>query len=152
MRKILLFILLFPSACCFTLFAQPCREPGSLIAVRTNRLKGHDYVIFQFKKETASSSWMPEFSWVKPPFRSSPDDAPLSVKGCRFLRIHFRGVIWTCTINQSGMRKRWLIQDIKKSEQFEGDIEYIIGLKCASKKYKTYDYSNQSFYYRIIRF
>lgn len=111
-------------------FAQEkCTEENSVKRVSKSRSGNFEYVTFDVGADA------PEYSVTnaKRPFQMYGDEKILRIKGNFFKSIVFRGVYWTCVIGQNLKAATSQIMDVKNIEQFEGQVEYIIGYRAKSK-------------------
>jgi|GEM_PF-4083176 len=109
--------------------ATSCNGPNSLVRVSNSSIGGFEYVTFKFKTPDA-----PQFftTNVMPPFVEDPSDLPIHVNGGHWTKIQFRGVDVFCSIPQYFSLPRPAVKDIKKTEQFEGQISFVIGRSAVS--------------------
>ena len=114
--------------------AANCNGPNSLVRVSNSSIGGFEYVTFKFKTPNP-----PQFftTNVMPPFVEDPSDLPIHVNGGHWTEIQFRGVDVYCSIPQYFSLPRPAIKDIKKTEQFEGQISFVIGRSMASHYIST---------------
>ena len=69
---------------------------------------------------------------AKPPFQEYGSEKRLRIAGPYYKSIVFRGINWECTIGESFTAKTTNIKAVKSVEQFEGQVEYIIGYNSRS--------------------
>ncbi len=102
---------------------QKCTEDGSIKRVTKSTSGKYETVTF----EVLSAS--PDFkvSNATPPFSEYGSEKRLRIKGKYFKSIVLRGINWTCKIGESFSAKTSNIAAVKSVEQFEGQVEYIIG-------------------------
>jgi len=62
----------------------------------------------------------------------------LRIKGNFFKSIVFRDVAWMCEIAENFSAPTSTIMAVKKIEQFEGQVEYVIGYRTRSKFVSSY--------------
>jgi hypothetical protein len=118
--------------------AAPCTEANSIAKVRNRAPAGpYEYVIFDFIKPPN----LPNIAvtTVHPPFGGEAGD-PVIIAGKKFKQVQFHIVVWTCSIKESFNLPRTAIKGIKSTEQFEGYISYVIGIRKASKFAGSYSY------------
>jgi hypothetical protein len=130
--------------------AAPCTEANSIAKIRNRAPAGpYEYVIFDFVKPPN----LPNFTvtTVHPPFTEDPSGNPVTIAGKKFKRVQFQGVVWTCSIKESFNLPRTAIKGIKSTEQFEGYISYVIGIRKASKFDGSYSYSAGSVTKIVVR-
>jgi hypothetical protein len=109
--------------------AASCNGPNSLVRVSNSSIGGFEYVNFKFKTPDALQFFTTN---VMPPFVEDPSDLPIHVNGGHWTKIQFRGVDVFCSIPQYFSLPRPAIKDIKKTEQFEGQISFVIGRSATS--------------------
>lgn len=71
----------------------------------------------------------PDFkvSNAKPPFQEYGSEQRVRIVGPYYKSIVLRGINWECTIGEKFAAKTSNIKAVKSIEQFEGQVEYIIG-------------------------
>ena len=113
----------------FVLAQEKCTEENSIKRVSKSRAGNFEYVTFDVGADA------PEYSVknAKRPFQRYAEEKYLRIKGNYFKSIVFRGVYWTCEIGQSLRAATSQVMDVKNIEQFEGQVEYIIGYRTKSK-------------------
>ena len=109
--------------------AQRCSEPGVIKSVTKARSAGFETITF----EVLSKDPKFEVKNAKPPFSMYASEKPLRIKGSAFKSIVFREVNWTCKIRENLSAATATITAVKNIEQFEGQVEYIIGYSARSK-------------------
>src|SRR5438128_625311 len=104
--KIILFtfltVLLFTET-----FSQKCNEPNSLVSVSKRRSGRTEYVIFNLKNPATTS---PAVSTVSPPFKEDPTDKKLTISGCKYKKVKFENIVWTCTVSNQLTSPTYLIK------------------------------------------
>ncbi len=111
-------------------FAQgKCTEPGSIKRVTKTRSGNFEYVTF----EVLSAGPTYEVKNAKRPFQMYGDEKILRIKGNFFKSIVFRDVYWMCEIAENFSAATSNIMAVKMIEQFEGQVEYIIGYRTRAK-------------------
>lgn len=106
-----------------------CSEPGSILRVTKSRAGRFELVTFEVKANDPNY----EVTNAKPPFQMYGDEKILRIKGKAFKSIVFRGINWTCNIRENFRAATTTIMAVKNIEQFEGQVEYIIGYSNKSK-------------------
>lgn len=129
--------------------AQACNKPNSLVSVTKRRSGRTEYVIFNLKKPTNSSAVV---SSAKPPFFEDGSGKKLTIKGCRFKSVKFENIEWTCSISNSFSRYTYLVNQVKKTGQFEGLVEYVIGYRCNTRSVVSYSYDAGVYRKCVVRF
>ena len=102
---------------------QKCTEVGSIKRVTKSAAGKYETVTF----EVLSGSPDYKVSNTKPPFSEYGSEKPLRIKGKYFKSIVLKGINWTCKIGESFSAKTSNIAAVNSVEQFEGQVEYIIG-------------------------
>jgi hypothetical protein len=106
-----------------------CSEPGSILRVTKSRAGNFEYVTFEVKANDPNYS----VKNARPPFQNYGDDHVIHIKGKAYKSVVFREVNWTCKIRENFRAATTAIQGVKLIEQFEGQVEYIIGYSNKSK-------------------
>lgn len=105
-----------------------CSEAGSIRRVAKSAAGNFETVTFDvlIKK--------PDYtvSTDKPPFQEYGSEKRLRIAGPYYKSIVFRGINWECTIGESFGAKTSNIKAVKSIEQFEGQVEYVIGYRSHS--------------------
>jgi len=103
--------------------AQKCHEDGTIKRVSKAANGALETVTFEvlIKK--------PDFKVTnaRPPFSQYGSEERLRIKGSSFKSIVFRGINWECQIAEDLKAPTSNIKAVKSIEQFEGQVEYIIG-------------------------
>ena len=112
-------------------FAAPCTDPHSIKSVRNSSPPGHfEYVVFKVN----GSPFLPFVaSPGTPPFLADGSGLPIAVAGSKFENIRFTGVVWTCEIAEHFALPKTAIKDVKKLGQFEGVVEFVVGIRSRSR-------------------
>ena len=111
-----------------------CTEPGSIMRVTKSRKGNFEYVTFELKANDPNYS----VKNTKPPFQMYGDEKILKIKGKAFKSVVFRGVAWMCKIRENFSAKTTTIMAVKNIEQFEGQVEYVVGYSAKSKFVSSY--------------
>ncbi len=119
----------------FTL-AQNCTEPGSIMRVTKSRSGNFELVTFELKANDPNY----EVKNAKPPFQQYGSERILRIKGKVFKSIVFRDVAWQCKIRENFSAATSTVMGIKNVEQFEGQVEYVIGYSAKAKFVSSYAY------------
>lgn len=126
MKKLLSGLILF---CCFLpgrqAVAQNCSEPNSLLSITRQNVTGYTKIIFTFKKPLASDFTASAVTTTLSTY-TGEDGVAHSISGCKFKKIKFDHVVWTCT-TPNLVAKDSRIKAVKCTEQFEGIITYVVG-------------------------
>ena len=104
--------------------AEPCTENGSLKRVTNTRDSKFDYVTFEIQRPAKPRY---EVTDETGPFTEGDSGEPVAVTGDKFKQITFRSIPWGCTIVEKFSLPGGAIVDIKKTDQLEGFITYVIG-------------------------
>ena len=124
MKKAISFLLLL-HACCFAV-AQTCNQPGALLTARTAISGDAEYVVFTFVNPHKPKG---ELNLTKGPFTQTPLNNTIPVKGEKLYKISFGNSPVHCDTKlylESGHKK---IADVKRLQNAEGIISYVIGLE-----------------------
>jgi hypothetical protein len=113
-----------------------CSEPGSIKRVTKSRSGNFELVTF----EVIANDPNYEVKDAKPPFYDYSGEKKLRIKGNVFKSIVLRGINWTCRIRENFSAPTSTIMGIKNVEQFEGQVEYVIGYRDKSKFVSSYVY------------
>jgi hypothetical protein len=126
-------------------FAATCNTPNSIVSYRNFSSGGFEFVEFKFKKPAT-----PDFtvSAASPPFSNTADQV-IPVAGSLHTKIVFRGVDWMCTVQRFITTPKPAIKAVKLIEQFEGQLEFVIGRSAASHYYSTRSISAGA--YQLVR-
>jgi len=106
--------------------AEPCTEKGSLRRVTNTRAGKFDYVTFEIQRPATPRY---EVTDENGPFTAGDTDEPVAVTGDKFKQISFRSIPWGCVIAENFTLPAGAIVDLKKTDQFEGYITYVIGYR-----------------------
>lgn len=151
MRKIMLFGFTAIAVSLFAadIAAQFCSEPGSIRRVRNTSIGNHEYVVFDVFMPPD-----PDYSTsaVSPPFAGGASGEPVTVRGGKFRKIRFDGVVWTCRIQELLTLPRSAVKDVENLEQFEGIIEYVVGYRGSARYITTYHYDVGSIRKVVMKF
>ena len=128
--------------------AQNCSQPNSLTSVTKRKSGRTEYIIFDLKRPTNVS---PTVQPAKPPFTEDPSGKTLTIKGCRYKKVRFNDLVWQCTISENFSNSTYLIQQVKKTGQFEGIIEYVIVYRCNTRSITSYSYNEGSLKKFVVR-
>lgn len=124
MKKAIVFLLMI-TGCSFAM-AQTCNQPGALLTARTAISGGAEYVVFTFVNPHKPKG---ELSLTKGPFTQTPLNNPIPVKGDKLYQISFGNSPVHCDTKlymEAGHKK---IADVKRLQNAEGIISYVIGLQ-----------------------
>jgi hypothetical protein len=113
-----------------------CSEPGSILRVTKSRSGNFELVTFELKANDPNY----EVKNAKPPFYDYSGDNKLRIKGKVFKSIVFRDVAWQCKIRENFSAATSTVMGIKNVEQFEGQVEYVIGYSAKAKFVSSYAY------------
>lgn len=106
-----------------------CNETGSIKSVTKSSSGNFELVTF----EVLSAKPTFKVSNSHPPFSMYGSEKPLRIKGNAFKSVVIRDVVWTCTIAENLSAKTSTITAVKNVEQFEGQVEYVVGYSTRSK-------------------
>jgi hypothetical protein len=149
MKKALLFLsVIFSLGFSEESFAQRCNQANSLVSVTKRKSGRTEYVIFTLKMPVTASTAV---SNVSPPFTQDPSGNPVTIAGCKYKKVRFTNIIWQCTIAENFSSSTYLIRQVKKTGQFEGIIEYVIGYRCNATSVVSYDYIEGAYKKFVVR-
>lgn len=136
--------------------AAPCTQNKSIVSVYTTSDASKEYVIFKVKRPSSSYVVPYTVNSVTGPFSDGASGNPIAVNGMAFKRIDFTSTFWMCSIHENlASLPRTTVIDVKKQEQFEGQIHYIVGYKNAPppKNYlSSYQYNAGTFKKVVMAF
>lgn len=100
-----------------------CTETGTIRSVSKASSGNFETVTFDVMIKD------PDFkvSKARPPFSQYGSEKRLRIRGNYHQSIVFRGINWECKIAEALSAKTSNIKAVKNIEQFEGQVEYIIG-------------------------
>ena len=113
---------------------QNCSEDGSIKRVTKSVSGNFELVTF----EVLSADPAYKVTNSRPPYSMYGSEKPLYIKGPFYKSIVFTGVNWTCKIRENLSASTKTITAVKSVEQFEGQVEYIIGYKTKGKFVSSY--------------
>jgi len=116
--------------------AQPCTDPGSILSVKNSVVGNYEYVTFRLKRPL-NSGYGHSVSTVTGPFTEEPSGNPVTITGPRYKRIRFKGISWMCEIGESLALPKTAIKGVKRLEQHEGIVVYVVGYRLASTYIST---------------
>lgn len=146
MKSVLILLSLFIS---MESFSQYCSEANSLVSVRKRKAGSTEYVIFNLKNPATTTS---EVTDATPPFTADGSGNTVNVTGCKFKRVKFSSITWTCQTRLNLSSSTSLIRQVKRLGQFEGQIEYIIGYRCNAQNIVSYSYDDGDLKKFVVRF
>ena len=113
---------------------QRCTEDGSIKRVTKSVSGNFELVTF----EVLSTDPAYKVTTAKVPFSEYGSEKPLHIKGPYYKSIVLTGINWTCKISEKLSAATTTITAVKSVEQFEGQVEYIIGYKTKGKFVSSY--------------
>lgn len=116
--------------------AQPCTDPGSILSVKNSSAGSYEYVTFRLQRPL-NAGYGYSVSTVTGPFTEEPSGNSVAIAGPKYKRIRFKGITWMCTIAESLALPKTAIKGIKRLEQHEGDVVYVVGYRFASTYIST---------------
>ena len=120
--------------------AAACGPANSIISVRNSSVGAFEYVTFKFRKPPTAPAYT--VSAVTPPFTEDPSGSPVTIAGSKFTQVAFRNVFWTCSIAEKLHLPKSAIKGVKKTEQFEGYVTYVIGRRASSHYISNYSFNS----------
>ena len=133
---------------CTEIFAQDCNEPNALLSVKKKKSGHTEYVIFTLENPVTATN---SVTVVTPPFIGDPSGQTIHISGCKFKKVSFKNIVWTCKVKEI-MGYTFLVKQVKSIGQFEGHIDYIIGYRCTAKSVIYYQYSVGNLTKLVVRF
>lgn len=120
-------------------YSQPCTAAGSILSVKNTTIGNFDFAVFTLKKPL-NTGYSYTVTTETGPFTEDPSGNPVPVTGPKFKQIKFQGIEWMCVIGETLTTPTTAIKDIKKIEQHEGYVTYIVGHRNASPFIAHYTY------------
>jgi hypothetical protein len=117
-------------------YSQACTDPSSILSVTNSSAGSLEYVTFRLKKPL-NSGYGYSVATVSGPFVEEPNDNPVTISGPKHKRIRFKGITWTCEIAENFSLPKTAIKAIKRLEQHEGIVVYVVGYRTASTYLST---------------
>jgi len=132
-------VLLLMISVCSIAAAQTCNQPGALLTVRTAISGDAEYVVFTFVNPHKPKG---ELNLTKGPFTQTPLNNPIPVKGEQLYRISFGNSPVHCDTKLYLEPRHKKITDVKRLQNAEGIISYVIGLEkdAAIAAHLVYNY------------
>jgi hypothetical protein len=112
-----------------------CNAAGSILSVKNTTSGKYEYVTFRVKKPLQANYGYSITTVSGSTFVEDPSGDTITVTGSRFKKIRFRGVYWTCQINEILSLPKFIIKDIKRIKQYEGIVEYVVGYRNPPAKF-----------------
>jgi len=131
--------------------AQPCADPGSILSVKNSSAGSYEYVTFKLKRPL-NSGYGYSVLTVTGPFTEEPSGNPATITGPKYKRIRFKGITWMCEIAENFSLPKTAIKAIKKLEQHEGIVVYVVGYRNASTYISTSSTNSGSIRRVIMKF
>jgi len=100
-----------------------CTEAGTIKSVTKASSGNFETVTF----DTLIREPDLKVSNARPPFSQYGSEKRLKIRGNYFKSIVLRGINWECKISEAFAAKTSNVKAVKSVEQFEGQVEYIIG-------------------------
>lgn len=107
----------------FAAAQKKCTEDGTIKRVTKASSGKYETVTFEMLIKDPTF----EVSTAKPPFSIYGSEKRLKIAGPYYKSIIIRGINWECTIGEDLKGRTSNIKAVKSVEQFEGQVEYIIG-------------------------
>jgi hypothetical protein len=122
---------------------------GSLLSVRTVKIGAYNYVTFKFK-----GHHVPPFTIqnATPPFVENPSDNPITVNGCKYKRVIFKGGAYCAVVRYMANLPLNVVKGVKSTEQFEGNYEYVIGYRCSAALVSHYSIKTGPNWKMVLKF
>jgi hypothetical protein len=129
-------------------YSQACSEPNSLVSVRKRKSGRTEYVIFTMKNPVTATTTT---SNATPPFHADGSGNIVNVRGCRYKKVKFESIEWTCKVRELFSGATYLVRQVKSLGQFEGQIEYVIGYRCNTQSVVSYSYQDGGMTKYVVR-
>jgi hypothetical protein len=113
--------------------AANCNTPNSLVSYRNFSSGGFEFVEFKFKNPANPNYTV---SAATPPFSNTADNV-ITVAGAKYTKIIFSSLDWMCTVKRFITTPKPAVKDVKLIDQFEGQLEFVIGRSATSHYYST---------------
>lgn len=107
----------------FAAAQKRCTEDGSIKKVTKASSGKYETVTFEMLIKEPTY----EVTTAKPPFSMYGSEKRLKIAGPYYKSVVIRGINWECTIGEEFGAKTSNIKAVKSVEQFEGQVEYIVG-------------------------
>ena len=134
------------------IFAEPCREPGSITRVKNRSAGKYDYVIFDVRKSEDGDQPDFEVKTASPPFTDYSGEETYEIPGGKHKSIAFRSVYWMCEIPERYRLPQTAIKGIRMLWSFEGIVEFAVGYRSRSRYLATYSYDAGSVRKVVMKF
>lgn len=121
-------------------YSQICTGPGSIINAKNTTIGNYEFAVFTVKKPLGSG-YSYAVTTETGPFTEDPSGNPVTVTGPKYKKIVFQGISWMCVITENFSVPKIAIKDIKKIEQHEGVVSYVVGHRNASPFIANYTYA-----------
>ena len=121
-------------------YSQACTAAGSILNAKNTTMGNFDYAVFTLKNPL-NSGYSYTVTTETGPFTQDPSGNPVTITGPKYKKIVFQAVTWTCQIAENFSVPKTAIKDIKKIEQFEGVVAYVVGHRTASPFIAAYTYT-----------
>jgi len=105
-----------------------CQSKGAITSVKKVKSGRTEYLIFTINKPAGYKASMTTLR--NPNEMSEGGDANTVVKGCKYKKIKFNSVYWTCQIAEDFSAATTCIEGVKRLEQFEGVVSYMLAYSC----------------------
>lgn len=106
--------------------------------MRVTKSRSGNFELVTFELKANDPNY--EVTNAKPPFQMYGSERILRIKGKAFKSIVFRDVAWQCKIRENFSAATSTVMGIKNVEQFEGQVEYVIGYSAKAKFVSSYVY------------
>lgn len=131
--------------------SQACTDPGSIVSVKNTTSGNFEYVTFMIKKPL-NSGYGYAVTTATGPFTEQPSGNPVTITGPKYKKIRFKGITWMCTIAETFSLPKIAIKAIKKIEQHEGIVVYVVGYRNVSTYLSTTSSNVGSFRKVVMKF
>ena len=105
-----------------------CQSKGAITSVKKVKSGRTEYLIFTINKPAGYKATMTTLR--NPNEMSEGGDVNAVVKGCKYKKIQFNSVYWTCQLAEDFSATTTCIEGVKRLEQFEGVVSYMMAYSC----------------------
>lgn len=105
-----------------------CQGKGAITSVKKVKSGRTEYLIFTINKPAGYKASMTTLR--NPSELNEGGDANTVVNGCKYKKIQFNLINWTCQIAEDFSATTTVIEGVKRIEQFEGVVSYMMAYSC----------------------
>jgi hypothetical protein len=133
----------------FFMLAQTCNQPGMLLSVRNSYRSHIEYVVFTFVNPTNTKGDLHKTN--NGPFIQTPLNNMIRVSGHHFFKLSFVNSYQVCDTKNYVVVPQKKIMDVKRLQQSDGVISYVIGLAEGAKITAHTAYNYHGFHFVKLR-